>query len=131
VLPDARFTDAPDPFWAVVRSVGDHLGYTVRGAGLTRHTADAIGAYLTGAGLVVPDTIIEAVATYIAVRADLLEHVVGPALMNKAEAAAEYELLLASGLWQSYQPMYGSSSRAMRVSARCTACIASRCSQGP
>ncbi|MCG3122071.1 MAG: hypothetical protein GIKADHBN_00447 [Phycisphaerales bacterium] len=96
--PDARFLNQPKHFWANVRSVSQHVGYTARGTGqilvpdmsmilkalreLSLGTSHIVGA--DGK----PTEIGASLVAYFAYRAELLNKFVQPRLMN-AEQAAE------------------------------------------
>lgn len=97
--PDARFAAMPPEFWANVRHLGQTLGYTERGgAGRVRvYTLQEIVDGLTNAGLAMhhvvnpdgsPTAFGEQLIAYAAFRADTLNRVVRPNLMD-APAAAE------------------------------------------
>lgn len=98
--PDPRFLNQPKHFWANVRSISQHVGYTARGTGQilvpnlavivkalgelnlgTAHIVNAGGkTTATGASLV----------AYFAYRADLLTNFVQPCLMNAKQAAKAF-----------------------------------------
>jgi len=95
--PDPRFLNQPKSFWAYVRSISQHVGYTARGTGriLVPDLASIVKAIeelkLNAAYVVDADgkpTIIGAsLVAYFSHRADLLNDVVEPRLMNAAQAA--------------------------------------------
>jgi hypothetical protein len=109
--PDPRFTGQPPSFWALVKLASEGLGYSDRRVGTTpgnlrRHASADIAAFLARVGWEATEAEIEAAATYIAFRANLLESDVRPALMDKEQAATEYANLFASAPeWKSYQPL--------------------------
>ena len=98
--PDPRFLNQPKHFWANVRSISQHSGYTNRktkqikvhdlpaivkalgeiGLG-TGHVADANGK---------PTTLGEALTAYFAYRADVLNTFVEPRLMDAKQAAEAF-----------------------------------------
>jgi hypothetical protein len=101
VKPDARFLRQPNHFWANVRTVSQHVGYTARGTGqvLVPGLA-AIVAALRELGLgtshVVdkegkPTNFGATLAAYFAYRADVLNRCVEPRLMNAEQAAEAFE----------------------------------------
>ncbi|MCK6455801.1 MAG: hypothetical protein L6Q92_04650 [Phycisphaerae bacterium] len=98
--PDPRFLNQPKHFWANVRSISQHVGYTARGTGQIRvpdlgtivkalgelelrvgHVADEVGAPTTLGGCLV---------AYFAYRADLLNKFIEPRLMNAEQAAKAF-----------------------------------------
>lgn len=93
---DPRFTNLPKTFWAHVRSVSQHLGYTARGTGQIKihsltdlqhglhelrlsdsHISDAKGQ---------PTELGKKLIDYFSYRADLLNNEIEPLLMNAEEA---------------------------------------------
>jgi len=110
--PDARFADRPRPFWAHVKLVSERLGYSQRtksaqavpplrrytiedlvrclaaDEGRTDHVLDAATRHPTALG--------QSIVDYLNFRADLLEQQVAPCLMNREQAAAEFEKLRAA-----------------------------------
>lgn len=95
--PDPRFLNQPKHFWAYVRSISQHVGYTARGTGrilvpgLTS-IVKAIEELKLGAAPVVdvngkPTIIGASLVAYFSYRADLLNDVVEPRLMDAAQAA--------------------------------------------
>jgi len=98
--PDPRFLNQPKHFWANVRSISQHAGYTARGTGqirvpdlgiiveslkelelATSHVVDDAGK---------PTVIGAALLGYFAYRADALNKFVEPRLMNAEQAAAAF-----------------------------------------
>lgn len=98
--PDPRFRNQPKHFWANVRSISQHVGYTARGTGQvlvpdldailramnelelsTAHVIDADGK---------PTSIGVSLAAYFAYRAELLNKHVEPRLMNAEQAAQAF-----------------------------------------
>lgn len=97
--PDPRFLNQPKHFWANVRSISQHVGYTARGTGriLVPDIATILKALLDlGLGTShivengVPTAIGASLVEYFAYRAALLNNVVEPRLMNAAEAAKAF-----------------------------------------
>lgn len=99
--PDARFLNQPKHFWANVRSISQHTGYTERGTGQilvpdlqmimrsleelelgTSHVIDAADE-VTALGATLEK--------YFHYRADILNRFVEPRLMNAEQAAAAFE----------------------------------------
>jgi hypothetical protein len=84
---------SPD-FWALIKLVSQELGYSERGTGrIMRYDASMVAAVLRKRGLDPRghDERIERAAAYATARADLLETVVAPHLMNREEAASLFE----------------------------------------
>ncbi|MCC6285067.1 MAG: hypothetical protein IT439_07150 [Phycisphaerales bacterium] len=96
--PDTRFLNQPKHFWANVRSISQHAGYTARGTGqILVPDLSVIVESLTELGLSTGHVVDDAgkatalgatLAQYFQYRADLLNKFVEPRLMN-AEQAAE------------------------------------------
>jgi len=96
--PDVRFINLPKPFWANVRSISQHVGYTARGTGQILVPdlgviVKALGELNLGTAHIVdsdgkPTAIGASLLAYFAYRADVLNNLVEPRLMN-AEQAAE------------------------------------------
>jgi hypothetical protein len=98
--PDPRFLNQPKHFWANLRSVSQHVGYTARGTGqiavpnlavilkalreLELGTSHVVGA--DGK----PTEIGASLVAYFAYRAELLNKFVEPRLMNAEQAAAAF-----------------------------------------
>lgn len=99
--PDPRFINQPKHFWANVRTISQHVGYTARGTGQilvpdlaiiadalkelelsTGHVFDAAGK---------PTALGASLLAYFAYRADVLNTFVEPRLMNADEAAAAFK----------------------------------------
>ena len=99
--PDPRFLNQPKHFWANVRSISQHLGYTARGTGqIFVPSPEAIVQALRELGLGTchiegedgkPTAIGDALVAYFAHRADLLNRLVEPRLMNAEQAAAAFK----------------------------------------
>lgn len=102
--PDTRFLKQPKHFWANVRSISQHAGYTARGTGQIHvpdlsvivdslkdlglsslHVADATGK---------PTSLGEMLVAYFQYRADILNKFVEPRLMNAEQAAAAFAKVL-------------------------------------
>ena len=98
--PDPRFLNQPKHFWANVRSISQHVGYTARGTEqiLVPDLAaivKALGELNLGTGHVVeadgkPTTTGASLVAYFAYRADLLTKFVQPRLMNAEQAAKAF-----------------------------------------
>lgn len=99
--PDPRFLNQPKHFWANVRSVSQHIGYTSRGTGqilvpgLAR-IAEALKELGLGRGHVIntsggPTLLGAVLAAYFAYRADVLNTLVEPRLMDAEMAARAFE----------------------------------------
>jgi hypothetical protein len=92
--PLEEFRRQSPEFWALVKLASQELGYSERGTGrIMRYDASMICAVLRRRGLDPRgyDERIEHAAAYAAARADLLESVVAPRLMNREEAASLFE----------------------------------------
>ncbi len=102
--PDARFLNQPKHFWANVRSISQHAGYTARGTGQilvpdllviveslkelelsTGHVVDDAGKATTLGAMLMQ---------YFHYRADILNRFVEPRLMNAEQAAAAFSKVL-------------------------------------
>src|ERR1700722_6532084 len=104
VKPDPRFLNQPKHFWANVRSVSQHLGYTGRGTG--QILVPDLGAILKGLGELGlgtahvaskdgrPTAIGDSLTAYFAHRANVLNNTVEPQLMDAAQAAAAFKQVL-------------------------------------
>lgn len=98
--PDARFLNQPKHFWANVRSISQHLGYTARASGQILvpnldSIVRALGEIELGTGHVVdaagnPTAFGISLLSYFAHRAELLNLFVEPRLMNAEQAAAAF-----------------------------------------
>jgi hypothetical protein len=106
VKPHPRFLNLPKHFWANVRSISQHAGYTARGTGqiLVPDLSVIVGS-LKELGLstahVIDDTLKPTVlganlVQYFAYRADVLNKFVEPRLMNADQAAAAFDKVLTS-----------------------------------
>jgi len=89
-----EFRHETPAFWALVKLVSQKLGYSERGTGrIRRYDPPAIEATLRERGL---DPLgfeerVDRVVAYASARADLLETVVAPRLMDRKEAAGVFE----------------------------------------
>lgn len=92
---DSRFLSESKPFWANVRTIGQALGYTVRGSGQVRvYSIAEMAAAMTQVGLRSehligpsgPTVLGAALEAYFTYRADTLNRVVEPLLMDAPEA---------------------------------------------
>lgn len=98
--PDARFVNQPKHFWANVRTISQHVGYTARGTGqiLVPNLGiivEAFGELGLGTSHVVddegkPTAIGASLLAYFAYRADILNKFVEPRLMNAGQAAKAF-----------------------------------------
>lgn len=98
--PDPRFLNQPKHFWANVRTIGQHVGYTARGTGQivvpdlgvimealgelglrTSHVVDDAGK---------PTALGASLVAYFAYRAEILNKFVEPRLMNAEQAAKAF-----------------------------------------
>jgi len=89
-----RFRKQPSEFWALVKLASQLLGYSERGKGrLKRYAPDEIAAALAERGLdpFAAAGDVERLVEYSNIRADLLETVVEPNLMNRDQAAELFE----------------------------------------
>ena len=100
--PDDRFLRQPKRFWANVRTLGQHIGYVVRGAeqirtpnvGEMRVALSELGLNPDAVGTALEPTALGAsLRDYFAYRADVLERFVEPHLMNAKEAKRLFEKL--------------------------------------
>lgn len=99
--PDPRFLNQPKHFWANVRTISQHIGYTGRGTGrILVPDLDAIRRAFVelelGTGHIVgkdgkPTPFGASLVGYFAYRAELLNTFVEPRLMNAEQAAAAFE----------------------------------------
>lgn len=100
--PVPSFANKPKSFWALVRTLGQHLGYTERGEGRIRvHTPQRMGQALEELGLDA-DIVMQAgsatglgqeLERYFAYRAELLNDSVQHFLMDANQAKAEFDRL--------------------------------------
>lgn len=101
--PEERFLEQPKDFWAMVRTVSQRLGYTVRGTKQVKTPTPAdMGAALSGLGL---DTsrVVDGqggsteigglLFDYFSHRADVLNNYVEPRLMDVERAREEFDRL--------------------------------------
>lgn len=107
--PDPRFSGAGRSFWAHVKLISESVGYSGRGrrgaalAPLRRYTAGDLAAGLAGASLEPthlydaarrsPTALGQQLLDYLNFRATLLESQVAPNLMDRDQAAAEFQRL--------------------------------------
>lgn len=104
--PDPRFLDQPKHFWANVRSISQHVGYTERSTRRIRvpDLALIVNALkeldLTTSHVVSdagkPTAFGEVLTAYFGYRADVLNKFVEPRLMNAEQAAASFARVLKS-----------------------------------
>ncbi|NOT63654.1 MAG: hypothetical protein HOP19_25865, partial [Acidobacteria bacterium] len=100
---DARFLRQNNSFWAHVRAISQHIGYTDRRTGRVKiPTADEIIECLNDLKLrtdhlfakpTKPTALGKRLLAYFAYRADLLNQIVEPQLMDAAAAQAVFEKL--------------------------------------
>jgi hypothetical protein len=105
VKPDPRFLKQDKTFWANVRTVSQHVGYTVRGKGLIKvptlaESTTALEDIGLSANHIVdldgrPTKLGRLLHDYFSYRADTLNATVKPLLMDGEEARALYEQLRA------------------------------------
>jgi hypothetical protein len=97
--PDPRFLNQPKHFWANVRSVSQHVGYTARGTGQIlvpdmSMILKALRELSLGTSHIVadgkPTEIGASLVAYFAYRAELLNKFVEPRLMDAERAAAAF-----------------------------------------
>jgi hypothetical protein len=101
VRPDPKFTKQPRAFWAYVRTISQHVGYTARGQGqikvptLAEMTAALDELSLDSSSVVddkaKPARLGKQLVGYFDYRARVLNEVVRPLLMNKEEARSLFE----------------------------------------
>lgn len=98
--PDPRFLHQPKHFWANVRSISQHLGYTARGRNQilvpdVPMILRALSEMSLGTEHIVntggPTAMGKTLADYFAYRANILNTFVEPRLMNAEQAEAAYE----------------------------------------
>lgn len=99
--PDPRFLNQPKAFWANVRSISQHAGYTARGSGQILVPelpliCSTLGELKLGAAHVVderdrPTALGADLVAYFAHRAAVLKNCVEPRLLDAAQAEAAYE----------------------------------------
>jgi len=100
VKPDPRFLNQPTHFWANIRTISQHVGYTARGTSQILVPdlgviVKALGELELGTAHVVgkderPTPIGASLVAYFAYRADLLNRSVQPRLMNAEQAAKAF-----------------------------------------
>jgi hypothetical protein len=103
VKPDPRFLSQDKTFWANVRSISEQAGYTSRGEGLIKipsleEMIESLAAIRLHANHLVankgnPTEFGNKLLEYFQYRADVLNNVVEPRLMNVARAKALFEKL--------------------------------------
>lgn len=101
--PDPRFLRQPKHFWANVRTIGQKVGYTVRGEGVIKvPTIEEIGNAYASLELSMNHLVDDAgnvselgqtLLDYFAFRADVLKERVEPNLMDVKRAKREYQSL--------------------------------------
>ncbi len=103
MIPQREFVNLPKHFWANVRTIGQHIGYTARGTGQIavptllklRECMESLGL---SAGHLMnekgrPTKLGKSVLGYFEHRASMLNHFVEPRLMDAAKAKALFERL--------------------------------------
>jgi len=104
LTPDPRFQNQPRSFWANVRTLSQHLGYTLHGAGQIKvPTIRQMRGALAGLGLnpesvgtdMQPTGLGASLRAYFQHRASVLQDFVRPHLMDAPEAKALFEKMLA------------------------------------
>lgn len=103
MMPDPRFTDQPLDFWANVRTIGEAVGYTVRGKGLVKvPTQTKIQTAYNKLGLTLahlfgrrgsPTPVGQRMLDYFSFRAETLNAYVEPRLMNVDRARNTFSKL--------------------------------------
>ena len=98
--PDPRFLKQPKSFWAYVRLISQQVGYTSRGSGrilapdlptvIKALNAIGLDAACIGRPSAGPTKLGQALTTYLAHRANVLNDAVEPCLMNAAQAATAF-----------------------------------------
>jgi len=103
VIPERRFLNLPKDFWANIRTIGEQVGYTVRGTGQIKVPSmgeiksvfEKLG--LSATHLLTPTDewtqLGETVQAYFEHRAHVLNSFVEPRLMDAAQARREYRRL--------------------------------------
>lgn len=101
MIPNPQFSKLPKSFWAAVRTISQHCGYTHKGA-IKATTVDEMRATYVALGLE-PSTLDlpmtreasvgEMLARYFVERAQMLTKEAEPALMNAEQARAEFDRL--------------------------------------
>ncbi|MCA1693455.1 MAG: hypothetical protein LC749_01290 [Actinobacteria bacterium] len=108
--PNRKFQKQPKAFWALVKLVSEGLGYSQgRTRTIKRYGKAEVDAFLTDRGL--DPSAVEKLgwdfmlSEYSVYRADTLENVVRPALMDAGAARAEFEQLFKSrSAWAAHLP---------------------------
>lgn len=98
--PDPRFLKQPKRFWAYVRSISEHFGYTRRGSGqistpTLTEMKEALESLGLNSGQIIqargePTELGRVLTTYFESRAHVLNNVVEPLLMDATEARAVF-----------------------------------------
>ncbi len=90
-----EFVHMPPAFWAMVKYISEHLGYTIRGEGVVRsYSIDEIKQLISRDGMNLPsDTILLFVKSYFDERAKLLNQFVRRNLMDVETAKEKYQKL--------------------------------------
>lgn len=105
--PDPRFASQSRAFWALIKLVSERIGYSAKGGDaahpLRRYTYKDLITCFTEAGLQAghvvdlvlrtPTALGQLALDYLNARAELLETQVAPNLMNREQAATEFERL--------------------------------------
>ena len=101
--PNPEFQNLPKSFWAAVRTLSQKCGYTVRGTGTVKvpsfhqielaYTALGLSAESLKTIAINGKTVGERLSAYFAYRADALNTIVKPQLMDAAEAKQLFEKL--------------------------------------
>ncbi|HEX3998055.1 MAG TPA: hypothetical protein VHX65_05855 [Pirellulales bacterium] len=103
MIPDRRFVDLPKHFWANIRTISQHLGYTARGTGqIAIPTVEKMGDSMVELGLSAshlvgergsPTKLGRLIHDYFKHRAAVLNLFVEPRLMDVERAKAMFEKL--------------------------------------
>lgn len=130
--PDSRFLKQPKHFWANVRSISQHVGYTARRTKTVLvPTLHEMQECMLALGLTVnhlvdrqnkPTKLAKALRDYFVYRADVLDTYVRPRLMNAEQAKALFESLQKKSVATRPFPM-NKQKAAMKAPAYFTACI--------
>lgn len=90
----SEFQGMPAAFWAMIKYISETLGYTIRKQGRVQtYSEDEIDALVSQNGIVVDYDTIAAAKLYFDMRAELLNEVARPNLMDAEEARAAFEQL--------------------------------------
>ena len=108
------FSCMPKSFWAIVRTVSQKAGYTVRGKGVIRiltvkEITKAFNDLHLDTGILIdngkPSLLMNDLISYYAYRADILNTYVKPRLMDVNRARAEFERLHGAATYSCPMPM--------------------------